>query len=320
MEINLFDKKELLSFVKNKKNIDNKSLLSLLIQISEDSNIRTLTKINRNYLTKIKELHERFPNFKEVIDFIDERLSLNYSTVDKIFYLPPILLKGDPGVGKTYFCEELSKLFNLYFTERDLSITSEAFVLSGMDSSWGNSKNGLIFDTLFNNKTANPIICLNEIDKVNKDRNNNSPVNILYTLLEQNSAKNFKDEFVPIKLRADNIIWFLTANDGYIPDAILSRLEVFIIKNPSKEENIKIIKSIFKDLYETQLKHTKVKNILTDNVINHLLNINSRIVKKIILQSASICIKNKRYTIEEMDVLKSLLRYDKKEVKNFGFK
>lgn len=128
-----------------------------------------------------------------------------------VFYVPPTLLIGSAGVGKTFFTHDLSKLVSTHFELIGMESVTAAWVMVGSISSWNSASPGKVFNTLIDKGYINPIFVLDEIDKCMTG--NYPPENTLLLLLEQFTAKNFKDECIPLKIDASNIIWFATAND-----------------------------------------------------------------------------------------------------------
>jgi ATP-dependent Lon protease len=240
-------------------------------------------------IAELEVLYERFPHFSEVIDHVRCNLALSGAGEEGCpVRISPILLRGAPGTGKTYFAQELARLLNVPFVQRDLSVVSEAFVLTGMDAGWKNAKPGLIFDALVMGEYANPLICLDEVDKVRAGSVHNSPISPLYSLLEPTSAKAFTDEFVPVKLDARHIVWVLTANDGDIPEPILSRLEVFDIPAPTEEQCAMIAQSVWANLCETVLpKGHKFELELPADIIRSIQSQSPRQMRKALSRAAA---------------------------------
>lgn len=263
-------------------------------------------------LNALNSLYERFPHFKEVLDFIKKSLALaacgEEGTPSK---MPPILLRGEPGTGKTYFAKELASALSTTFFDKDLSITSEAFVLSGLDPSWKAAKPGIIFESLILGQSANPVICLDEIDKCKETGFNSSPLSALYSLLEPNSAKSFKDEFLPITIDASHINWVLTANKGNIPEPILSRLEVFEIPNPTKEQSMQIAKSVWHSIYNEVLpKGHGFDFELPADVCEFMGSISPRVMRKALTYAASAAALDARKQLSLGDLKDSATRYN----------
>ena len=70
--------------------------------------------------------------------------------------LPPMLLLGEPGIGKTHFARKLAELLGTGFGFVPMSSLTAGWVLSGASSQWKNAKPGKVFDTLVNGDYANP--------------------------------------------------------------------------------------------------------------------------------------------------------------------
>ena len=219
----------------------------LLAAMDQGSPFRPLTQVPD--LSRLDALQERFPHFGHVVASLRRSLALaSMGSPGKAVVIPPLLLRGPPGTGKSYFAQQLAQALSCVYEERDLSVTTEAFVLTGMDPSWKYGKPGVVFDALVRGSTANPLICLNEVDKAKEGGANNSPIQALYSLLEPANSVRFKDEFVGVPVDASRIIWVLTANDGPIPEPILTRVELFDIPYPSPAQCQAIAQSVWADL------------------------------------------------------------------------
>lgn len=281
----------------------------LLEGMANDHGVRMLSEVPEG--NPIAELYERFPHFTEVLDFISQNLALaGCGDEGSPARLPPLLLRGDAGVGKTYFAQELARVLGTHFIERDLSVTSEAFVLSGMDSTWKGSKPGIVFDALVMGKTANPVILLNELDKARVSGTNSSPMAALYALLEPTSAARFVDEFVPVEIDASRVIWICTANDGDIPEPILSRLEVFDIRQPTYEECRQIAASVWKSICHRVLPRGHgFPEQLNDAMVDATARMSPRVMRKALTLSASAAVVAGRRFVLVDDLVGSQKRY-----------
>lgn len=298
----------------------NASQRKLLDSMSQEDGWRQLTEVDS--LEVLDPLYASFPHFKPVLDFIKSSLALAACGEDgRPARISPILLRGEPGTGKTYFAQELARVLGTHFVERDLSVTSEAFVISGMDSGWKNSKPGVVFDALVHGKTANPVVCLNEVDKARTTGFNSSPLAAMYALLEPTSAERFTDEFVPVTLNASGIIWVLTANNGEIPEPILSRLEVFDIKTPTKEECRAIGQSVWKSIVTKTLpRGHKFPAELSEELLDSVSNLSPRVMRKALTFAASQAALAGRQQVLGEDLSQGGKRYEAKSTsRGIGF-
>lgn len=264
----------------------NAGVRQLLLRMEKESAVRPLTPVPA--ANGLADLREKFPHFGEVLDFVEQALALaGTGTQGRPVMIAPLLLRGAPGTGKSYFAQELSRALGCRYHEKDLSITSEAFVLTGMDPSWKNAKAGLVFEALFNGPTANPFICLNEVDKAKTSRESNSPLAALYTLLEPANSRIFKDEFAGVCLDASRIVWVLTANDGDLPEPILSRVEVFDIPLPTPDQCRAIARSVWLDLRTKEFPegHPFVDD-LESSVVEEVLLLRPRLMRRVLRRAA----------------------------------
>src|SRR4051794_2279815 len=198
-------------------------------------------------LPEMQRLFEELPNFREVLEDIRKHLALCVDSNDSI-ELPPMLLLGEPGIGKTHFARKLAELLGTGFGFVPMSSLTAGWVLSGASSQWKNAKPGKVFDTFLNGDYANPVIVVDEIDKASSD-GQYDPLGALYELLECKTATRFVDEFVELPIDASGAVWLATANDAArIPDPLLSRLAVYEIESPDVQGAARIAQSIYSEI------------------------------------------------------------------------
>src|SRR5688572_12326614 len=95
-------------------------------------------------LPEIDALIEELPNFAEVLEDLRKHLALCIDTNDSI-ELPPMLLLGEPGIGKTHFARKIAQLLGTGFGFVPMSSLTAGWVLSGASSQWKNAKPGKVF-------------------------------------------------------------------------------------------------------------------------------------------------------------------------------
>src|SRR5258705_1336821 len=182
-------------------------------------------------LPEMDALFDELPNFTEVLEDVRKHLALCIDSNDSI-ELPPMLLLGDPGIGKTHFARQLAQLLGTGYGFVPMSSLTAGWVLSGASSQWKNAKPRKGFDTLLNGDYANPLIVVDELDKTSSD-GQYDPLGALYELLEVQTATRFVDEFVEVPIDASGVVWLATANDpSRIPEPLLKRLPVYQIEPP----------------------------------------------------------------------------------------
>ena len=234
-------------------------------------------------------LRQSFPQFEEVIEYYENSI-LSLARMNLSFEVPPILLQGDPGLGKTYFASEFAKCINLPFFEISLATTSSSFGLSGGNIQWAEGSTGFIANTLAKS------------DKVSREARYN-PLNVFYSLLETHSAKRFRDEALEVELDASKIVWIATGNYiQLIPEPIQSRMRIFNIKQPSLDHMPSVIKSIYNHLVQNKVYGKLLDHFLNENVIDYLVFESPRTIKLAIEESAFKAIRHQRSTIYPSDL------------------
>jgi ATP-dependent Lon protease len=198
-------------------------------------------------LPAMQSLFDDLPNFTEVLDDIRKHLALCVDSEDSV-ELPPMLLLGEPGIGKTHFARKVAGLLGTGFGFVPMSSLTAGWVLSGASSQWKNAKPGKVFDTFLNGDYANPVIVVDELDKTSAD-GQYDPLGALYELLEVDTATRFVDEFVEVPIDASGAVWLATANEASrIPAPLLSRLSIYEIDAPDAEGSARIAASIYREV------------------------------------------------------------------------
>jgi ATP-dependent Lon protease len=198
-------------------------------------------------LPEMERLFEELPNFTAVLEDVRKHLALCIDSEDSV-ELPPMLLLGEPGIGKTHFARRIAELLGTGFGFVPMSSLTAGWVLSGASSQWKNAKPGKVFDTFLNGDYANPVIVVDELDKASAD-GQYDPLGALYELLEIETASRFVDEFVELPIDASGAVWLATANDAArIPEPLLSRLNVYEIEPPDAEGSARIAATIYREI------------------------------------------------------------------------
>jgi ATP-dependent Lon protease len=198
-------------------------------------------------LPEMDGLFEELPNFRAVLEDIRRHLALCVGSNDSI-ELPPMLLLGEPGIGKTHFARKLAQLLGTGYGFVPMSSLTAGWVLSGASSQWKNAKPGKVFDTFLNGEYANPVIVVDELDKASCD-GQYDPLGALYELLEVETATRFVDEFVELPIDASGAVWLATANDAArIPEPLLNRLTVYEIDPPDETGSLRIATTIYREV------------------------------------------------------------------------
>ncbi|WP_291012934.1 AAA family ATPase [Hydrogenophaga sp.] len=195
-------------------------------------------------LDGLRYLRASQPHFARVIDLIEARVRLAQE-VDEPMCIPPILLAGPPGVGKTHFTLELARLMERPVRRHSFDAAHTASALMGSDRNWANTRYGLIFDAVCLGERADPVILLDELDKVAEHTYGGSPLAPLHSLLEPVTSANVTDISAGLQFDASHVLFVATANDlRLVPPPIQSRFQVFHIEQPTAEQSIDLAQSV----------------------------------------------------------------------------
>jgi ATP-dependent Lon protease len=197
----------------------------------------------------VDELYGASPNFRGVVDDLRKFLALAVAGNEAVHFTPMLLL-GEPGLGKTYFAKRLAQALATGFEFVSMSSLTAGWVLTGASAQWHNARPGKIAQTLIEGEYANPVVVLDEVDKVGGDARYD-PMGALYTLLERDTALHFKDEFIDVDMDASHILWVATANDdSAIPEPILNRMNVYEIDRPDADGSRRIALSVYREILD----------------------------------------------------------------------
>lgn len=251
----------------------------ILKSLYKEESWKPFATITDTLINELDKLGQQFSNFKEVIDLYMRHLYLFRLESPEVINLPPLLLSGPPGVGKTRFMSEIAKVMGTDFYSLDFSTVSSGFVLNGGNSSWSDSCPGFISESIRKSRYANPIIMLDELDKVSSD-SRFDPIGPLYGLLESHTAKKYKDEYLDIPMNLTGVIWVATANDpSRIPTPIRSRMIEIEISPPSPEQSRNIVNAIYKELLNTHSWGKHFSDTLDDAIIDAFACYPPRLIK-----------------------------------------
>ena len=195
-----------------------------------------------------------FENLLEPIERLQTDLVLAEAMPAQEFRIAPILLLGEPGIGKTFLANQLAQALGVPSEKISAGGAQGAFQLTGSHSTWTNAKPGMVAALLAKSASAAPVLVIDEVDKIHEDRH--AFLQVLLDFLDAGTAKRFRDEYFEMEFDASRIIVVLTANDiSKVPPPLLSRVEAFTVPAPQPEQRLRIIAQTMADLSEKTGHH-----------------------------------------------------------------
>lgn len=251
-------------------------------------------------IASLDALREDCPNFDEVLDDLARYLRLAHAG-NRGFNVMPILLLGGPGVGKTHFARRLAKAMGTEFELISMNALSAGFVITGSSASWRGAKCGKVAERLVRGQFANPVVVLDEVEKATGS-SQSDPLAALYQLLEPETARAFRDEFIDVEIDASQICWVLTANSTEgIPAPLLNRMAVYEVPAPTREQAAGIAQRMYAALLE-ELNLEGFDERLADAVLDRLAPVSPRDLRKTLLDSLGYAVAGGRCQVTLADV------------------
>lgn len=238
--------------------------------------------IKPSTVAAVDDLYSASPNFARVVDDLRKFLALAVAGNEAVQFTPMLLL-GEPGLGKTYFAKRLAQALATGFEFVSMSSLTAGWVLTGASAQWHNARPGKVAQTLIEGEYANPVVVLDEVDKAGGDTRYD-PMGALYSLLERDTAVHFKDEFIDVDMDASHILWVATANDeSAIPEPILNRMNVYEIDRPDVDGSRTIALAVYREILDAH--HWPFPAEPSDSVLDKLAAIAPRDMRKLLLDA-----------------------------------
>ena len=212
-----------------------------------------------------------------------------------------LCLVGPPGVGKTSIVKSVAESMNRNYVSMRLGGMGDESEIRGHRKTYIGAMPGRIVNSLINAESMNPVLLLDEIDKVSSDYRAD-PASALLEVLDPNQNNQFLDRYLEIPLDLSQVMFVTTANStSTIPRALLDRMEVIRISGYTSEEKFNIAKKhlIKKQIEEHGLKASQLK--IADTVIIKLINNYTREagVRNLERQISKICRKAAMIIVEK---------------------
>lgn len=181
-----------------------------------------------------------------------------------------LLFSGPPGTGKTTIAKSIAKSTGRDFIVIAVGGISDESEFRGHRRTYTGSKPGRLVSALTKCKSSNPIILLDEIDKISS-MNKGDPYGALLEILDPEQNKTFIDRYLEEPLDLSKCMFICTANDiKNIPEPVLDRLDNIAFYDYSVDEKIKIINDYIFDKVKANYNMQKYDFKLDNKLIEHL--------------------------------------------------
>jgi len=289
----------------------------------------------RKGIEKLERMHPSTPDYSVVYNHLDLMLDLPWEeyTQDQydlkkakkvldhdhygmekikeriLEYLAVLKLKGDmkspilcfigpPGIGKTSLGKSIAAAINRKYVRVSLGGLHDESEIRGHRKTYIGAMPGRIIQSIRKVKSSNPVMILDEIDKVGSDHRGD-PSSALLEVLDPEQNNSFYDNYLELEYDLSKVLFIATANDiTSIPTALKDRLEIINLSGYAIEEKIEIAK-----------KHLLPKQKEMHGLKNEDFRFSEGVLDKIIIDYT------RESGVRELDrMLASVMRYQAKEL------
>lgn len=227
---------------------------------------------SRDYFN-LKKVEEKLNKDHYGLDKVKDRI-LEHLSVLKLrgdLKAPIICLYGPPGVGKTSLGRSVADALHRKYARISLGGLHDEAEIRGHRRTYIGAMPGRIIQALAKVQTGNPVIVLDEIDKVGQDYKGD-PQSALLEVLDPEQNSKFHDNYLDVDYDLSKVLFIATANSlSTISQPLLDRMEVIEINGYITEEKVEIAKRhlLPKQLIESGFKKGEVK--MGDDVLTHII-------------------------------------------------
>ncbi len=285
------------------------------------------TTVVRNYIDWVLDLpwlryKDAEPNMKEAKKILDadhwglEKVKdrilehLAVQSLTKEIKGPVLCLVGPPGVGKTSLARSVARALGRPFARISLGGVRDEAEIRGHRKTYVGAMPGKIIQALKKCEYGNPLVLLDEVDKMSMDFRGD-PSSALLEVLDPEQNRNFQDHYLELDYDLSKILFFTTANSLHkVPRPLMDRLELIELEGYIEQEKLSIAKKYLvpKQIKQHGLGGYKIR--FTDNALKELIRLYTKEagVRALERRVASVCRKLAKDLVMETGDARSMVK------------
>lgn len=199
-------------------------------------------------LEALGRLRDEVPWMSNVVDVVEEEVLFSWASGSGWKRIHPLLLSGPSGAGKTRFARMLADALSLRFAGMSFAGSTDNRTFEGTSVGWMNAKVSWPSSTIADLGSANPLLLIDEVEKVDSTYNGD-PRRTLVTMLDPEVNDRYIDVGLDCAVDLSAVSWVLCCNEHRQLDvAFRDRLRVVEVVGPSAEHLPLIVRQAMKDI------------------------------------------------------------------------
>ena len=269
--------------------------------------LRPPIRVAADQIAELTRLGEEMPNFAPAIDLISARAMASHRTQFPL-EMPPILLLGPIGIGKTRFALRLADALGTCADILDISVNHLVDPFGGMPREQGGRDIGLVARALIESPNDAPLILVDGIDRYEGRAAAERAFDQLHTYLTECAEGGRIDAYVDVPIMAGRVIWVATAESlETVPPALTALFQIIAIEPPTPSEMCAVIRTIAVET-NCRLRAESLDRPIDDEALGLFGAVTPRHARRLIENATAAAVATGRGTLTALDIEQELRR------------